>query len=337
MSMFGILRFFLASLVVISHTGINLQGVNPGVVAVVIFYILAGLVVSSLFSKVFISKKPLYLKFYYERILRIFPQYIFIISLTLLFIGVTNYGSPQFHIIPLINNMFIVPLNYYMFIDNSILQEPKWWLIPPAWSLGTELQAYLILPFVIYFKPVKILAAIISLCVFYVASLGFIHSDYFGYRLLPGVLFIFILGTSIYKNNSEYCKPDLFDKYFPVVVYIMMVLLLIGLGLQSKLLQPYVRETIFGIIIGIPIVTYLVKSTIKVPMNHYLGDLSYGLFLSHFLAIWIIDYYFLIDKTTDLYFYIFILFTISLSISTFGIFIVEKNIKSYRFNLSNTN
>lgn len=265
--MFGYLRFFLASLVLISHVGISIQGANPGVAAVVSFYMLAGFVVCNLFLKMFISGKPLYVRFYYERALRIFPLYLFVVVLTLAFIMLTKYGSPRFELGTLINNILVIPLNYYMVLDNSVLQEPKWWLVPPAWSLGVELQAYLVLPFIIYFKPVKIVAAIISLCVFCVASFGFIHTDYFGYRLLLGVLFIFILGTSIYKNTLDMGESDVFDKIFPVLVYATMIFLLIILGVLGKLLQPYVRETVFGILIGMPVIIYLAKSRVRLPMN----------------------------------------------------------------------
>ncbi len=334
--MFGYLRFFLASLVLISHVEVNIHGANPGVVAVVSFYILAGFVVCNLLSKIFVSPKPLYFQFYYERALRIFPQYIFIAVLTLIFIIFTKYGSPKFELWTIINNILIIPLNYYMVLDNSILQEPKWWLIPPAWSLGVELQAYLVLPFIIYYKSIKIVAAIISLCIFFVASTGLIHTDYFGYRLLPGVLFIFILGVSIYKKTSEEGKPDFFDNYFPLFVYAILTLLFIILSVFKMLHSPYVSETILGILIGIPIITYLAKSKIKAPMNHLLGDLSYGLFLSHFLVIWVIEHYSFINKSTYQYSYIFIVFMISLLISIVSVIAIEKYIKNYRFRLSNS-
>ena len=331
--MFGYFRFFLASLVLLSHLGIGLLGFNPGIAAVVSFYILAGFVVCNLFSNKFVAGKPLYLQFYYERSLRIFPQYFFIAALTLVFILTTKYGTPRFDLVASINNILIIPLNYNMVIDNSILQEPKWWLIPPAWSLGVELQAYLILPFIIYFKPIKFMLAITSLCIFILASIGVMHTEYFGYRLLPGVLFIFILGTSIYKNTSGNGEPDMFDKYFPTFVYTVLVFLLIILGMHNLLLSP-IRETIFGILIGLPVITYLASSKIKAPINRFLGDLSYGLFLSHFLAIWVIDYYSLIDKFIAPFLYVATVFIISLIVSFVGILAVENNIRNYRFSIS---
>jgi len=332
--MFGYLRFFLASLVVLSHIEINIQGANPGVAAVVSFYMLAGFVVCNLFSKVFTSNEPIYLLFYYERALRIFPQYIFIASLTLIFIISTKYGSPEFKLGALINNILIIPLNYHMYINSFILQEPKWWLVPPAWSLGVELQAYLILPFIIYFKPIKMIAAFTSFFIFCIASLGFIQTDYFAYKLFPGVLFIFILGVSIYRNTSDKERADLFDEYFPAFVYLTLILLFIFLGVFKMLIHPFIRETILGILIGMPIITYISKCKIKLPINHLLGDLSYGLFLSHFLAIWTIEHYELMDRSTSPYSYISSVFAISLLISIIGVIIVERNIKNYRFHLS---
>jgi peptidoglycan/LPS O-acetylase OafA/YrhL len=254
--------------------------------------------------------------------------------LTIIFIVVTGYGSPKFDLLKIVNNILIVPLNYYMFFDNSILQEPKWWLIPPAWSLGTELQAYLILPFIIYFKPIKVVTAVLSLFIFIVASVGFIHTDHFGYRLIPGVLFIFILGVSIHKQTSDSERVDLFDIYFPAFVYGILIILLTILGIFGSILSPYIRETTLGILIGLPIIIYLAKTEVKVPMNHLFGDISYGMFLSHFLAIWIVEYCSLIDKSRHLYLYTLYIFIIALSISIVGVLIVERRVKKYRFRLS---
>lgn len=76
--MTGYIRFFLAFLVLISHLGIRFKGMNEGVFAVVIFYILAGHVVTKLFLEKIKSNdiiKRLKI-FYIERFLRIFPRYV---------------------------------------------------------------------------------------------------------------------------------------------------------------------------------------------------------------------------------------------------------------------
>jgi peptidoglycan/LPS O-acetylase OafA/YrhL len=47
----GSLRFLLACLVLLSHLGISIGGLNPGVSAVVVFYLLAGHVAARLWLK----------------------------------------------------------------------------------------------------------------------------------------------------------------------------------------------------------------------------------------------------------------------------------------------
>ena len=214
MTMFGYFRFFLATLVLLSHVGMNLNGFNPGVVAVVSFYMLAGYVVCKLLTKNFSAREPIYLPFYYERLLRILPNYFFVALLTLAFIAITGFGKPKLTFLSLFNNALVIPLNYYIYFDNSILTEPKWWLIPPAWSLGAELQAYLVLPLVVYFRSMKIIFSISSFVVFSLACVGILHTEHFGYRLLPGVLFIFILGVTTCNNTHREGLSDLLINIF---------------------------------------------------------------------------------------------------------------------------
>ena len=59
----------------------------------------------------------------------------------------------------------------------------------------------------------------------------------------------------------------------------------------------------------------------------------FHLFLSHFLAIWIIDNYALVDRSIHPYFYLIVVFVISIVISLLGVLLVEKKIKNYRFDL----
>jgi peptidoglycan/LPS O-acetylase OafA/YrhL len=51
--MFGYLRFFLATMVLFSHFEYDILGLHLGVIAVVLFYMLAGYVVTDLMTRVF--------------------------------------------------------------------------------------------------------------------------------------------------------------------------------------------------------------------------------------------------------------------------------------------
>ncbi len=337
--MFGYFRFILASFVLASHTGISLQGFNIGVFAVVCFFILAGFVVSGLFDKFFYQDKPLYLKFYFERVLRIFPQYFFILALTVVFVSFSGFFEINYSVLNIFSSLTIFPLNWTRVIEAQTF-------IAPAWSLAVELKAYLLLPFVIFFRSVKISLAAVSISIFLVASFEFINTDLYTVNTVLGTLFIFILGTSIYNVNiRENKEPDFFDLYFPVIAYALMLLLMIVLGVvyREMIFIENVMEIAVGVMIGLPVITYIANSNIKIPFNSLFGDLSYGLFLSHFLVINIINHYSGITFSYGInesnahispYLYVISVFLLSVIISLIALYLVERPIKKYRFHLT---
>ena len=323
--MFGYIRFFLAFLVLTSHLDIRIYGMNHGVTAVVIFYLLAGFVVSHVFNDILKSSSHKVKDFYRDRAIRIFPLYLYIVSITVLFLLVTGFGEAHFSWKNILANISIVPLNYYMYADFTVLKEPNWCLIPPAWSLGTELQAYVLLPFLLLFKRLKIIVAIASYCIFLVANLSYIHPDYFGYRLIVGVIFIFIIGACLQSDKKE---SAMFEKYFPLVVWISIVLLL-PLFYMKQLFSPtYTRETFIGLFIGIPLVYFVSKMSLKLPYDKLLGGLSYGIFLSHFLAIWILKSLHIVISKTSLY--VLVITLLSLIIAWLGVIYIEKPLTKLR-------
>ena len=312
--MLGYLRFFLAFLVLSSHVGIRFYGLNPGVIAVVIFYILAGYVVSHLYTDIIPNKKHKLLLFYKDRVLRIFPLYLYIITLTTIFLLATSFSNPNFTLLKLFYNITIIPLNYYMYIDSAILTKSSWWLIPPAWSLGTELQAYLLLPIALVYRRIRITLATISFLVYIVANFSILNPDYFGYRFIPGVFFIFLIGSCIQKKQNKY----------PIFIWLCILTLVPIFYLTTSFSPTYSKETFIGLLLGIPAVYLLAKTKIKLPLNSLFGSLSYGLFLTHFLVIWILSY--MDYRPSSIYLYILIVTIGSTIISLLGVKTVEKQL-----------
>jgi len=305
----------------LSHIGVKVYGMNPGVTAVVIFYILAGFVVSYLYRDLFSEKKHRLTYFYKDRILRIFPLYLYVVVITLIFLLATSFGEPQFDPVRIVENLLVVPLNYYMYIDSTILQDPKWCLVPPAWSLGVELQAYVLLPFALVFKKVRLFLLLISYSIYTLANFSVLHPDYFGYRLIAGIFFIFLLGASIQNYKKE-------DRYILASVFIATLFFAFPLIEKGLFTQAFHRETFMGIIVGIPLVLAISKTKIKLPLNSLFGSLSYALFLTHFLSIWILKYAGVAPSTGIIY--ILEVLGISLLFSFAGVFLVEYNLKKYR-------
>jgi peptidoglycan/LPS O-acetylase OafA/YrhL len=218
------------------------------------------------------------------------PLYLYVIGLTLGFLVFTGYGNPQYSVIKLLGNLLVVPVNYYMVLDTTILTDPSWALIPVAWSLGAELQAYMILPLILVSGRVKTALITGSFIVYMLANAGVLHPDYFGYRLIPGVFFMFAAGACIQRTSpGTRHLADRFDRMFPLVLWAAAVILFLG-DLTNALFGPgYTRETLLGMIFAIPLVFFGSRVRAQLPHNHLLGSLSYGVFLAHFLVIWVLD------------------------------------------------
>ena len=300
--MFGALRFFLAVIVVVEHLGASLHipGVarefNQGIFAVVLFYILSGYIMAYFFKNVFGNLLSNSLSFYQDRIFRIFPQFLFFAFLTIVFLLLTKFGNPKFELKTLFLNLLVVPLNYYMYLDLTILRDPvalqRWTLVPPGWSLGVELQYYALVPFLFFVRKARLFISVISLTVFTLVSLLYSHhAENLCFRLLPGVLFIFLSGAFIfYINNSEDKKTVRTDLIYLCMIYCISCLMLVVLKLNSTIEEGFLLETLSGLVIGIPLISFLSGIKIKSSIDDFLGHLSYGIYLGHTLVIWFFQF-----------------------------------------------
>lgn len=276
----GLLRLILASMVMLSHMGISFAGLNPGVSSVIVFYMLAGHVVSQLWLR-----RPAHggestaLWFYQDRLWRILPLYCFalIIATALWWLGAQSpfIGlSPSWH--DWLANLLIIPLNYYMYTG-----QDGFTLLPPAWSLGVELQFYLLVPLLLSRPTLAVAAALLSFAVFILAQLGVLDTDVFGYRLLGGVGFVFLAGTLL-------GRPDRLSRSCLGLLWLGNVFYA-GWLLSGDHHQPYNLEVALGFTLGLPLLAVFFKFPRKgawQTLQRRAGELSYGVFLLHFPAMW---------------------------------------------------
>ncbi len=281
----GLLRLLLASLVAISHMGIDFKGWNVGVGSVVIFYMLAGHVVAKLWARRPHDRLlPSLGWFYKDRALRIFPLYLcaLLVSGSLWAMGTQSHflsKTPGFA--QWVSNLTIIPLNYYMWTGID-----RFMLIPPAWSLGVELQFYLLLPLLMLLPWLGILAAAGSVVVFALAQYEYLNIDIYGYRLLFGVLFIFLSGVAIEKR-SRLGNLALVALWIALLTYVVV--------LQMKgIRRPFDHEVAVGYLIGLPLTIWLSGFRFTGRLNtlqRHAGTLSYGVFVFHFSMIWLLEPY----------------------------------------------
>jgi len=147
----GLFRFLLAILVLISHTAFRFENFNVGVFAVVSFLIISGFVMQLLVTKHYGTPDKLPM-FYLDRIGRIFPQYIFYLSITIVLVSHhwIRYGFvEQCDAYGAALNVLTLPLSLAQLIGLQCQY------LPQAWSLGLELSFYLVVPFLIYFPRIR--------------------------------------------------------------------------------------------------------------------------------------------------------------------------------------
>lgn len=276
--MFGSFRFLLAALVALSHADLRIAGLNPGVVAVIGFYMTSGYVMTALLRK-YNNDLPSVRWFYLDRLMRIFPLYLAVAGLTLGWFFWSGRTAPYLQHAPgwqdILNNLLVVPLNYFRYNGSTAFT-----LIPPAWSLGAEIQFYLLIALLLLWR-LRAAAFAIGIVVYGCAAWGLIDTDTFGYRLLPGVLIFFLLGSALYDARLRPSQRHA----WALVAGSVLAALLAWLLLQQtgRLGQNFNRETLAGVMLGLPLLLALARLRPQ-RWDNLLGDLSYGVFLCHFLV-----------------------------------------------------
>lgn len=276
--MLGTFRLVLALMVALSHVNLRIGGLNPGVIAVIGFYLISGYVMTGLIRRHYHTWQKIP-AFYVDRALRLFPQYFLFLSLTMIWFfasgKTTDFLQHQPELGDWMANIFVVPLNYFMFN-----QTAQFTAIPPAWSLGAEIQFYLLIP-VLLLLNLRWLAVAIGSVVFAMAAIGWLNTDYFGYRLLPGVLLFFLLGSFMFDVKDS----SISKRKFLGIALLLLIVVVSALSYFQHLERPYNRETLIGIACGLPLLAWLGTAQ-QTKWDDRLGDLSYGVFLNHFLIQW---------------------------------------------------
>lgn len=263
--------------------------------------------------------------FYLDRAARLFPQFLFYIifaSILIYFLKFDSVYTDKITAAKWLLNLAMLPLGFYMYwADGSLV-------IPQAWSLGLEMTFYLVIPWILIYLPkwkIYILACS-SFFIFLSAYFGRINSDIFGYRLLFGTLFIFLIGWSFSKNDSDSTK-------FRFIALLMAGALLLIAFFNNFIYQlPYNKEVLAGLIIGIPTINFI-RHLNPSKIDEFLGNLSYGVFLNHFVIIWLMQK-FLTAKSFGIG-NITILLTSSCALAFCSFFYIERPALKWRQTIRN--
>lgn len=292
--MFGFLRVVLAACVALNHVEVAFAGRNIGVVSVVMFYILAGYVVAVQWQTISRDRafKPSLVAFARDRALRLLPGYFAVLAIGVIVVATLH---PESYFLQrgaslecVFANVSIVPLNYFSF--NSLDQCT---LIPVAWSLALEIQFYIVAPLIL-FASVRwsLVLVVASLLVYLLANWGAIDTDTFGYRLLPGTLFMFLVGASIARLGPSFTagrSPGIgVDHWLIALVFGMTMATAMTTIFGWREALPFAMETSVGLSLGVPLVLVLQRIR-RSRLDDFVGMIAYPLFLLHFPVLWMLN------------------------------------------------
>ena len=306
----GTLRYVLALLVVLTHTGFNIGRFIQGVLAVVIFFMISGFVMTALIQKSYPTPDRMP-GFLLDRVMRLFPQFLFYLALTslLMHFFVPTYALPpelDLELKYIVLNYLMLPMGFYMYV-----RPDKWLIMPQGWSLGLELTFYLVLPFILAFR-VRGLMFALSMVVFILACVGTIPTNTWSYRLLPGTLFIFLCGSYMFSGSPIERRIAL------GAAMAVCAVLLVGSMLIPQLGWPQNSEVLVGVLVGIPLV-YWLTSVKTGKLDAFLGNLSYGIYLNHFFLMWVAEFFKLKFQSAEFMVFMLIATNVFAAISFYAI------------------
>ena len=317
--MFGSFRLILALAVALAHATVSWGGSHLGVIAVVSFFMLSGYVVAGLLTPgSALAKSPT--AFYLERAVRLLPLYyaFLLVGLIIAMLGgiTTSLDGPGTPI-QIAAHLLVIPLNYFMIWP----ELGRNLLLPPAWSLGLEIQFYLLAPWLLR-KPTWLLGTlVVSLGVSTAALLGQLHTDWFGYRLLCGNLYIFLSGVWLCRVHNQKASPTPL-----LLVWAYCLALLIITRQLGTWDTPFTFEVLLGYLLGLPVLALLGKLPRKTWDDH-LGQLAYAGFLGHFAVLWVFQNLgWLIPPGRPLLLYLALVLGIALA----GHLIIERPLLTWR-------
>ena len=254
---------------------------TDGGFALDIFFVLSGyfitydLMLSKLEPNTSFTFKKKVAVFYIKRVLRIFPIYYFLIAI----LFVVNWTDLRENIL------------YYITYNANFLvyKNAKWNNLSHTWSLAIEEQFYLIWPFIILLVPRKKL--LITLIVLSSISIGCylyaMKTNYWLSILLPSCFFTFSAGGILailkifYPNYTNVKSLNL----------LLIILLVLKTVYNTKIFNsPFLNfindyERVIDVILALLIINFflLKPKILNFTITSYLGKVSYGLYLYHYV------------------------------------------------------
>jgi len=304
----GLIRLLLALSVVIAHSRNSFKILNNGSDCVQLFFIISGFYMFLILDKKYYKLSNSYYYFITNRVLRIFPMYFVILFLAISYALYSSKFSPKlpndlaayvafwdqldlkYLVLFGITNLTIIGQEILSFFNyapsgSGLIFRPEgdnilsqFIFIPQAWSIGMEFWFYLLAPFLFKMKNKQIVIIIIFLIILkYLFLNGFSNSYNWKYRVHFFELVYFLLGGISYKLIKIKKLNPLIGKS----ILMMIIIYVASINLFTEnLIVKWSTYLVFSL--AIPVIF---RITSKSKLDKFLGDLSYPIYIIHFLII----------------------------------------------------
>ena len=309
--MLGTLRFILAYFVFLSHFPESGLKLLLGITSVVIFYFISGYLMMKSYARFKRYNESPIRSFYLDRVIKIFPQYLIVLALTVAcfnMFGVSThntYHDVSFEMSKVLFDASLLPVNFAV---GSIGDLFSGWggkpIVPPAWSLSVEFHFYLLLPLLIAL-PTRLLVVVtlistVCLTVSFFTVNPYFDTLNFGYRYILPMLVVFIFGMLFSSDKGV-------DKKLAFIIWAYFCILLIGVLPAFPAWYHFaVQEIAIGVVLALPLFHYAIHFKVNYAwfnaIDRALGDLSYPVFLSHYLAIYLAQHLLGVSSFAKIYF-----------------------------------
>jgi peptidoglycan/LPS O-acetylase OafA/YrhL len=292
----GVVRFLLACVVVGGHLQTPIQNIGA-LAAVQVFFVLSGVYMTAVYSTKYSRVQGGQSLFYINRFLRLWPAYIILLGATFAVFALAGNAVPAdsgiFTIFRFNGSAwtlgYILPASFFLFGQDILSVNEAYHALFPvrqSWSIATELLFYVLVPLVfrkrfLFSYGLIIVAASIAFKCFAQFNLGWRYSYFFPF----GNLWYFLLGCYVYYVASseilikvKLCAPWL--SHAAIVGIFVLVFCMDGAAFED---QHIFRHLVFiGIFAALVAVAFDDKES---KISAYLGSVSYGVYLSHYLII----------------------------------------------------
>ena len=219
-----ILRAIAVVMVVGFHMG--WPGFSFGYLGVDIFFVISGFLMFQIYSELESNRIR---SFYFRRLKRLLPAYLFVSLITTLIIFLVILPFERVSLVT--QNLYanVLISNFYYWTENQYFVSGGLRPLLTFWSLALELQFYLIFP--IFFIIVKKYNKLIFLIILFSALLHILLnmiSPETAFFILPARLWEFLTGTAIaVKMNSQITNTYLGPRIFHLASLLLILLVIL--------------------------------------------------------------------------------------------------------------